>query len=255
MLRVAGARRSSCATAARSAADRRARRAPTGCAPEIPLPGLPDAQASSRCRCSSAIAWSACSRVESRDPLAFDEWHEAFLQIARQPDRDGHRPHAGGRRRARRRPSRRRPPLPGRRRSAAASARFVYYRNDDCVFVDGEYLIRNVPAKILWKLLARTARGPHRVHQPRAAPRPVARPARRSRTTSRAGSSCCASASSRSAPTCASCRCGAAASRSRSTCASSSSSATPPEPPLPRRRGAPSAGSGHGTEDRLGSCH
>jgi hypothetical protein len=29
----------------------------------------------------------------------------------------------------------------------------AYYRTDECILVDGEYLVRSLPAKILWKIL------------------------------------------------------------------------------------------------------
>ena len=46
-------------------------------------------------------------------------------------------------------------PLPGR-----AVREVVYYSADECILVDGEYLIRSLPARILWKLLsARTREG------------------------------------------------------------------------------------------------
>lgn len=117
---------------------------------EIPLPGLPDAQS------ALVIPLKLCDRligvlaVEDRDPARFGEWHEAYLeiignQIALGIDRmadDDEEPAA--------------PRLPVAKPQPASSGRrrmLTYYVNDDCVFIDGEYLIRNVPGRILWKLM------------------------------------------------------------------------------------------------------
>jgi len=129
-------------------------------AAEIPLPGLPDA------RSALVIPLAAHDRLlgvlatESREPMAFDEWHEAYLevlgnQIALGLERmiDAQAPEEKNGPTV---PAPRPPAIPpaaaGRKRS------FCYYRNDDCVFVDGEYLIRNVPGRILWKLLGQWSR-------------------------------------------------------------------------------------------------
>jgi hypothetical protein len=121
--------------------------------PEIPLPGLPSAQAQLALPLLSCDKLIGVLAVESADPLAFDEWDEAFLQIVGHQIAAGvdrmqgveDEPDSGAKPRA----------APARRKTSSAKHVFVYYRNDDCVFVDGEYLIRNVPGKILWKVLRR----------------------------------------------------------------------------------------------------
>lgn len=121
---------------------------------EIPLPGLPDA------RSALLIPLCLCDRLmgvlaaESHDALAFDEWHEAYLevlgnQIALGIERMSETPPEE--------PAVELDPSPppehdGRRHS------FCFYKNDDAVFVDGEYLVRNVPGRILWKLLGQWSR-------------------------------------------------------------------------------------------------
>jgi GAF domain len=122
--------------------------------PEIPLPGLADVQAQLALPLVVGERLLGVLAFESRDPLCFDDWDEAFLQIV------GHQVASGV---ARMQAAEDEPAAPPARRPAPSPAglptrRFVFYRNDDCVFVDGEYLVRNVPGKILWKLLTLHAR-------------------------------------------------------------------------------------------------
>jgi hypothetical protein len=137
---------------------------------EIPLPGLPGAQSVLAIPLSIGDRLVGVIAAEDRDPMRFSEWHEAYLeiianQIALGIDRMMERcdepadlapagadtapaplaPAAV--------PSASRSSLPRR-----SKRRLPYYRNDDAIFVDDEYLIRNVPARILWKVLGESTR-------------------------------------------------------------------------------------------------
>lgn len=125
--------------------------------PEIPLPGLADAQSALVIPLTIGERLTGVLATESRDPLAFGEWDEAYLgiignQIALgidrvlQEDSDGGWQMADG--------GAEKPPSAVRHPPSIKRHTLIYYRDDDSIFFDGEYLIRNVPGRILWKLLA-----------------------------------------------------------------------------------------------------
>ena len=123
------------------------KRAPAQLTAEIPLPGLVDASSQMAIPLLVQDRLLGVLALESRDTLMFSRWHEAFLQVLANQiascmdrltdDAADDEDAADAARAVAERPRR----------------VFTFYRNDDCVFVDGEYLIRNVPGKILWKLL------------------------------------------------------------------------------------------------------
>jgi hypothetical protein len=131
--------------------------------PEIPLPGLPDAQS------QLAIPLLACDRfmgvlaVESRQALDFDDWDEAFLDIVGNQlataienailrERGDEAPVAAAPAAPPAAPATAPAPEASAQRGAPLR-RFRFFPSDDCVFAGDEYLIRNVPGRILWKLL------------------------------------------------------------------------------------------------------
>jgi len=137
---------------------------------EIPLPGLSDPQSVMAIPLTVGDRLVGVLVAEDRDPVRFSEWHEAYLEIignqialgiARMIDRAGEEAEAAEPDPA---PRPLAPPTtanaPAQTAKMAATKRhtLIYYKNDDAIFVDGEYLIRNIPARILWKLLEESQR-------------------------------------------------------------------------------------------------
>jgi adenylate cyclase len=118
---------------------------------EVPLPGLPGAAAQIAVPLVIQGRLIGVLAVESADPMAFMVREETLLtivatQLAVGIDQLG-------------RDTEEVPLDTTPRKTAPLSLtpsrtrRFCFFHVDDCVFVDGEYLIRNVPGRILWRLL------------------------------------------------------------------------------------------------------
>lgn len=116
---------------------------------EIPLPGLRDA------RSMLLMPLSLCDRLlgvlaaESRDPIAFAEWHEAYLEIIGNQIALGIDRMTGSEDEVVESAPRAAAPV----LTTSRKRTLTFYASDDCVFIDDEYLIRNVPGRILWKLV------------------------------------------------------------------------------------------------------
>jgi hypothetical protein len=122
--------------------------------PEIPLPGLGDAESALIVPLTIGERLVGVLACEDADPLRFHEWHEAYIEVIgnqialgiermlEEEDEETDAPFAT--------------PVVAR---DGVRRTLTYYKNDDCVFLDGEYLIRNVPGRILWKLLREWQRG------------------------------------------------------------------------------------------------
>ena len=128
--------------------------------PEIPLPGLPDARSQMALPLVARDRLVGVIALESRSPHTFEAWHEAFLGVVANQVASAIEQRLAGDHRREEADSPRAAEATGTGaaprvevNTGARRRSFCLYRNDDCIFVDGEYLIRNVPGRILWKIL------------------------------------------------------------------------------------------------------
>jgi adenylate cyclase len=132
------------------AARQRLRESGTESRAEVALPGLPNAESQLALPLLVGGELVGVLAFESSSGAAFEAWHEAFLQML-----SNHL--ASGIVRLRDDSEAAAPPPPVAAPAVTDEPRqkrqFEFFRNDDCIFVDGEYLVRNVPGRILWKLL------------------------------------------------------------------------------------------------------
>ena len=128
----------------------------------IPLPGLahPESQLGIPLLLRGELVAVLC--IESEKPYRFHEEDRAYLEVMggylaiaiqnaqlRERSDEAEEPPATRLAVSAARP---RPAVPAAERRARLEV--AYYHTDECVLVDGEYLVRGLPAKILWKVLA-----------------------------------------------------------------------------------------------------
>lgn len=108
---------------------------------EIPLPGLPDVRSQLAIPLVAKDELLGVIAVESRHVMQYGERDEAFLDVV------------AGQVALALQALLATEPEPERAPPGGPSHRFTFFAHDDCVFLDGEYLVRNIPGRMLWKLL------------------------------------------------------------------------------------------------------
>jgi GAF domain-containing protein/pyridoxamine 5'-phosphate oxidase-like protein len=130
-------------------------------ASEIPLPGLPSAESQLGIPLLVRGDLIGVLCIESETPYRFHEDDKtsievlgSYLAIAIQNMQLLERSDPGTAAPPTRNGLKASEPVQSHPWPARSAREIVYYATDECVLVDGEYLIRSLPARILWKLLS-----------------------------------------------------------------------------------------------------